>query len=304
MTNLEILKNSIENNSVSDEIIIFEYLDTDFVCNQYIQKISEIKNMDVEYIEDIDRFLHPDIFDIYNNESFLYVYRIDTLSEINENIFSRQNIVIISNKIEKSVKDIYYKYIYEIPRLENWQIKDYVYSIEPEISQDKLNNLLESCKYNIYRIDNELHKINMFSNLEKPYVFDEFISENVFSDLSKYSVFDFTNAILKKDKEKLITIYKDKNNVDIEPIGVVTILVNSFRDVIRLQFDPRLTPETSGIQKNKFWAIKYNCGYYTNKELIDIFTFLCSLDLKVKNGYVSTDMLIDYIIINVLKYNE
>ena len=43
MNNLEILKNKIETNILEDELIIFELSDIDFVCNQYIQKISELK---------------------------------------------------------------------------------------------------------------------------------------------------------------------------------------------------------------------------------------------------------------------
>jgi len=301
MNNLEKLKKEIENKSISDELIIFELSDIDFVALQYIEYIAKIKNQVIEYLSSIESLFSANIFgETEFNDLSIKVHRCDRLSELNELIFSRKNVIIITNRVEKSIKDQYTEYIYEIPKLEDWQIKDYVYSTLEGIDQKKLDILIEKCKNNIYRLDNEISKICIFNEAERLHAFNSFLDDNIFSDISKYSIFDFTNAIIKKDFETLKSIYNEKENIDIEPLGVVTILLNSFRDIITLQFDPRLTPETSGIQKSRFWAIKYSCGYYTNDKLIEIFKLLCDIDKKIKTGTISIDILIDYLLINIL----
>lgn len=300
--NLEILKQNIQNGSVSDSLIIFELSDTDFVSNQYITEIAKIKNKQIHYIDDLNILFEVDIFgqsSISDNE--LVVCNCKKLTELNSLIFTLKNVIIVTSKVEDSLKDLYASNIFVIPKLEQWQIKDYVYSTQQSIPTASLDELIEKCNYNIYRIDNELAKLNIFTDAEKPYVFNDFISDNVFSDLSKYKIFDLTNAIIKKDIPTLINIYKEKDNIDIEPLGVVTILLNSFRDIITLQFDPRLTAETSGIPKNRFWAIKYNCGIYSNKQLMQIFKLLCDIDKQLKTGYITTDLIVDYLIVNILK---
>lgn len=298
MTNLESLKNNIENNSLKDDLIIFELSDIDFISNQYIQKISELKHLDIEYLDSLETVNEKSIFE--ENLDTLKVFKCDKLDKFNDSLIFEKNIIIVTNKVELSIKNKYNKYVYEVPKLENWQIKDYVYSIEESIEKSKLDDFIEKLNYNIYRIDNELEKLNLFPEIERPYVFDDFIETNAFNDVSKYSIFDFTNSIIKKDISTLLTIYKEKDNIDIEPLGVVTILLNSFRDIIRLQFDPRITVETSGLTKSRFWAIKYNCGFYTNKKLKDIFEFLCDIDRKLKTGFITTDIIIDYVLLNIL----
>ena len=48
-----------------------------------------------------------------------------------------------------------------------------------------------------------------------------------------------------------------------------------------------------------FWG-KNNCGYYSNEELIKIFTYLVSLDSKVKDSELDSKNLVDDIIVNMI----
>ena len=116
-------------------------------------------------------------------------------------IFSKKCVIIITYTINKSLNDKYSSYIYEVPKLENWQIKDYVYSILGNVPQNKLDLLIDKCKYNLFRIQSEIDKILIFDESLHPIIFDTFLSDNVFSDLSKYSIFDFTNAIIKRKRQ-------------------------------------------------------------------------------------------------------
>lgn len=301
MTKLELLKKQIEAKKVTDSLIIFNYTDNDFICVQYIKAIAKIKQKAIYYLESLDSLFQVNIFgETDYDENALQVFRCVELLELDERIKQKQNLIIVASKIDKSIKETYSEYIYDVPKLESWQIKDYVYSTQQPIAQDKLNLLIDKCHENIYRIDSELSKLNVFSNQEKPSAFNDFVIDGVFSDISKYNIYNLTNAIIKHDINALKLVYIEKDNIDIEPIGVVTLLLNSFRDIIRLQLDPRLTPETSGIAKNKFYAIKYNCGIYSNAKLIEIFKLLCDMDKRIKTGTIDVSRIVDYLIIKIL----
>lgn len=298
MISIESLKNDIEHKTVSDKVILFVNSENDFISNQYVDAISKLKNMNIEYVSE-ENLVSDDLFS--TSYSYLRVYHRAELTNLNLKVLNEKNLILICDKISKELKDKFSDVICEVPKLEDWQIQDYVYSKLDGVDSSKLDELIAICKKDIYRIDREISKIEIFSEKERPYVFDDFMSDGVFSDLTKYSVFDLTNAVVKRDIAKVGEVYGYINNIDVDPMGFLAILTNSFRDVLTLQLDPRLKPEDLYMPKNKFWAIKYNCGFYSNMELIKIYQFITTLDKKVKTGEISTEILIDYIITKILR---
>lgn len=293
MNKLESLKKLLEDRQhINFTLMIFVYTDTDFIATQYIDRMQEIEGYKFEYTDSLQTN------SLFDSDDTIKIFRCDTLDSVPVSDYNKY--IIITKQVDSNVRAQLDKDIFDIPRLEEWQIKDYVYSSLPDVKPEKLNELIYSCKNNIYRIDNEIQKLQIFKDFNVSSLYEDFLQDGIFNDISKYSVFDFTNSIIKKDKDKLLAIYKEKESIDIEPMGVVTILLNSFRDIITLQFDPRLTPESCGMARNRFWAIKYNCGIYTNKELIKIFDFLLGIDKRVKMGELPTSILIDLILIKIL----
>ena len=93
MTNLESLKNNIENNSLKDDLIIFELSDIDFISNQYIQKISELKHLDIEYLDSLEAVNERSIFEEVNvNLDTLKVFKCDKLDKFNDSLIFEKNI--------------------------------------------------------------------------------------------------------------------------------------------------------------------------------------------------------------------
>ena len=215
-------------------------------------------------------------------------------------IFTWQ-VYIICKTIDKKSLEVFNNYIVELPKLEDWQIKDYVYSVAEGANEKSLDRLIDVCGNDIYRINQELNKIKIFTQQERNFTFDKFIEDGIFSDLSTYTIFDFSNAIVKRDRETLRKIYKEIDKIDIEPIGLVTVLLNNFRNIIKIQLANNPTAESCGMKPNQFWAIKHSCGLYTKEQLLSIFNFLTEIDKKIKTGMIPVDsFLIDYIVINIL----
>lgn len=228
------------------------------------------------------------------------VWVVDTLSEYSPKLKSAKNTFIICKKISKDVEELYDEYIIDVPKLENWQIQDFVYSVAKGVDTDDLNELIKICNNDIFRINQELKKIRLFDEKERKYAFKDFKSDGIFSDLSELTIFDLSSAIMKRDFNTIRRVLEVIDQIDVEPIGLQKVLLNNFRDVILVQLNINPTPQyfeqKFGWKSGKFWAIKYTCSYYTKEQLINIFKFLTS----IKFGDIPEDKLVSYLITHIM----
>ena len=301
--NIEQLKFSIENKSLDDRLIIFINSEHSFIANQYIREISKIKGKKLSFIDDLKPLLDPidDIFGVDNIDDSIYVYHTDKFDTYNDRLIDIENLIIICNSIkDDEIKQIYSNYIVEIPKLVEWQIKDYLYSNLPGVDKRICDWLYDITKGDIFRLEQEVDKLKLFSESEQKYNIDDFIRDDVFNDLSSYTIFSLSNAILKKDYNTIANIFRDIENIDIEPIGLVTVLYTNFKNIINVQLSNNATADKLGMKQNQFNAIRYNCGYYSKESLNRILEMLTDIDRKIKVGDMPMNILRDYLIIKTL----
>lgn len=301
---LKKIKEDIKLHKLNESIIIFKCDDTKFIANQYIDEISRYKNLIKTYVDNISKCEN------YNNNFFDEPVK-DKLFIINTNVFKSDvnnlsgydNIIIVCNKLDDSTKSLFDRYIVEVPKIESWQILEYMKVKCKGIKEDDLIWLRDISNNDIYRIENEINKINIFNTDFQEDIFKSMKQESMYSDLSLYNIYNITNCILKKDTNKLKTILKEINSIDVEGIGLLTILHNNFKNIISIQLNRNASPESLNMNSKQFNAIRYSCGILNNSELIKIFKFLTDLDYKIKSGSIqlSNDRLIDYIICKVVR---
>lgn len=288
-------KKSLETKTYKPQFTIMYYSDTNFICYQYLEHIKKSLGYMIEYITDIS-YIYDDFFTMDNNT--IYVYKCDKF-DLNVNPESNSNLIIITKNIEKNYKEYYNDFILEFPKLDHWMLKDYAYSLLPEVSQSNLDWLVEICGDDIYRLDNELQKLTIFDSKFAANLFQDFIREGVFSDLSSYTIYNLSNAIQIKDKSTVKDILKDIKNIDIEPVGLITILYQNIRKLISVWLNPNPTPENTGLKSNQIYAIRKLPHHFTQEQLLSVFLFLTRLDYRLKMGELPVENLIDYIIINI-----
>ena len=140
--------------------------------------------------------------------------------------------------------------------------------------------------------------------LEQESVFRDISSSNGYCDLSPLNIFNFTNAILKKDKMTIMSVLEDIDSIDVEGTGLITILHKNFKQLIDVQIGKNTTAESLGMSPKQYKAVQYNCGKYTSDALVKVFEFITGLDYKLKSGQLdlSNQRLIDYIVCSVLAY--
>lgn len=299
---LEDLKTSIENGVLDYPLIIFQCDDSAFIPHQYLRRIVRESGKELIPISSIDEIFNvqPSLFFREVDDKLYRFFDCDTLECFSSKANELENTFIICKKVKDSISTECSSYIVKVPKLESWQIQDYVYSIATGVDTQKLDRLIKVCNGDIYRLDQELKKLVIFSDIEKPHVFDEFSSDGIFSDLSEFTIFDLSTAILKKDFNTIKSVLIDIDNIDIEPIGLQKVLTDNFRDIIAVQLakdpQPEYFEKVFGWKKSKFWAIKYSCGVYTKSQLIKIYEFLTSINF----GDIPEGQLISYLITHII----
>lgn len=299
----EDVKHSIEDSSITHDLLILQYEDVPFVANQWVRAIANVHKQPIVYLESIESLVQ-DFVDIFGTKTIsdgIRVYHCETLDITTDKLKFEQDLIIVTKKIEKSCKDIYSDSICTLPKLEGWHIKDYVYSVAKGVPEKDLDWFIKVCNSDIYRIENELDKLRLFEPNERKYVFNDMKFDGAFRDLSTFNVFNITNAVTSRDYTNLGNALKEIKSFDAEPLGVVTLLYQGFKKLILVWLASNPTPESTGLKSNVIYAIKNSPKVFTKRQLISAFQFLNNVDKMLKTGQLC-DMseLIDFVICKVL----
>lgn len=294
------LKANIELNKTPDQLLIFVCRENKFTAWQYVRAIAGIRGVEITDLEELRVKAASSLFSAPQVAS-LQVHQCANFDSLDTKLLECKDLIILTDKIESfEVKALFASNVVEFPALEEWQLKDYAYSLADGADSKDIDRLMDLCGNDIYRLHNELLKINIFPQTQRRYVLPDFIKDGVFSDLSTYNIFTVSNAIQNRDLDTLKRILPERDYMDVEPLGLLTILYNNFRKMIQVWLSSNPTPETIGLKSNQIWAIKKLPRVYSKEQLINIFEVLSDMDRKLKTGEISESMLVDYMMLKVL----
>lgn len=282
MIDIVTLKKDIEENSFDKErlICICKSDSAKFIARQYAHYYANRNELTIEIVDDFNTI--PTYG--FVNSDILYVYKTDKLVNITTCV---DRLWVICESIDKHVKDAINEDIVEFPKLEDWQIKDYIVSIS-HLSDKQAEELIKQYK-DLIKLDIEINKLKIFSDNK----FNE-LSDQLFFD-NDSNVFDLVNGLVKRDISA-VSVFLE-NGTEIEPFGFMALLIKNIRQVIDIQLAKNPTAESTGMSGKQFWAVsKYSCNHYSREELLYIYDILTSLDARIKSGEVDTKNVIDYII--------
>lgn len=289
------LKNAILENNIPLNYFIFVSKPNNFLVEQYVKAIVGERDLISYTIEDIlgykKSFLVDDSYKILRCEE----YSLDSI-----NI---ENLIVITTKVSREVESRYSDNIVNFPMLEPWQIQDYERALGEGVEEVDLNILNAVCGSNIFRIDSELNKLKYFSPSQRKYLFKDMLAEGALDDVVNYDIFNLTNALQAKDLNQVKNILDKRDFLSIDPFAFLNILYQGFKRLILVWLSSNPTPENTGLKSNQIWAIKNIPHNYSKEQLINIFTFLTSLDHKFKSGELSDVDLVKYIICKVISFS-
>lgn len=299
---LKELKEKILNKTLQFNLLIFKYESDTWLVNQYIDEISKLFDLKINYVEDLETLsnVNSDFFfgDLSNDLNVLW------LEELNTNIANKEDLktsIIKVNKIDKDIESELKEYIVNFPKLVGWQLEDYANVELKGMREDAISWLSNLIGENPYRLENEIEKINIFEEKDRMDIFLALNNDGCYNDLNNFNVFNLINAIAKRDFNNVISVLKIKDNIDLEPMGLITLLIKQFRNIIDIQMSNNPTPDKLGLAPKQFNAIRYLCGKYNNDRLIYIYDLLTSIDYRLKSGLLDNDRIIDYVVCNIMR---
>lgn len=297
------LKNQIVTKELMDTFIIFQYDKEDFIPRQYINEIAKVTGRDIEYLEEIDSLCQT-TFSIFGEETLspttLRVFSVDDFSCSYAALSEETFLIILAKKIDENTAKLFSNNIVTVPKLVDWQIKDYAYSIAEGVPPKDIDWLISLYGADLYRLNQELDKFRIFDNEERKYLFTDLKNDGAYTDASTYNIFNITNAMAKKDIATLNSVYHELDRVDVNEFGLLTLLLRNFKNIMMVQLQASPTAETSLMESKQFYAVKNLPKVYSAEQLTKIFMFLSDIDRQVKSGELPTDIMIDYMIIKIL----
>ena len=284
--NIEQLKSSIEDKTINERFMVWELGDeySEIIAKQYLSKLSDIWKLDIKYIDDINEI--PD--DSFIEDTNLYVIKIDKW----ESTLTHDNCIVICKKSKNGIK---------FPKLVDWQIIDYAIAKLPGINKQDIEWLLSIYGGNYFRFLNDIGKLSIFDKGMQSLILNQMIDEGQFDVNVSLTLWDLSNAILKKDIKSIRDIVKIIDHLDISPLGLTTTLLNNFNIILNIQTNPRCSAKDVGVSDKQFFVIKkYNVGYYSSSQLEKILKFLSNVEYMFKYDEFPLELIIDYIVCEVL----
>ena len=292
------LKTKIINKSKINLPLVFINDNNDYLIKSYINQIAKNNQLTIKEINSINEMIDIES-GMFKDREYLYIYNVKKDDLIQEKDIIDYNIILISDsKIDNLNIDSV-----EFKKLDNWQIEAYISKLIPGLSDIEISWLCKNSSYDLNRLDNEADKLNIFEVKDQKNIFKQINEENGYCDLNELTIFNLSNAILKKDIVGIKNVVKDIDYIDVEAVGLVTILLKNFLNIINIQTNARATPVSLGMSEKQFNFLRYNqCNKYSNEQLFNIYNFLTDIDYRLKSGLLdmSNNQLNYYIISKII----
>lgn len=303
------LKEKIEKGSLGNSLLIFVWEGSSFLARQYLHEIAKRNGQTIQFVGSFDEILgmasNENVFGDDFGDNVLKAYSAESLdTEPSESFKSITNSIAICSKLAKreawrGLEEL----VVEFPKPEEWQIKDYIKSRCQGLSDESVDRLYALSGGDINRVDNEMGKIGCFPQESQERLFKEMAASGAFSDVAQLTIFNLTNALIKRDMTTVGDALRGIKSMGVDAIGLASLLHRSIRNIIDIQMNPKATPESTGMSPKQFNAVRYSCGRIPNERLVELLMFLDSLDFKLKMGEfdIPEESKIDYIACNMLE---
>lgn len=291
------LKDKVNNGSKIQLPLIFINDNNDYLIKTYISQIAKNNLLTIKEIGDINEMIDIES-GMFKDADYLYIYNVKKDDNLQSNQLVNYNIILISsNNLDSDIEKVEFK------KLEEWQIEAYIQKLIPGLNEIEIRWLCKNAGFDLYRLENEASKLNIFDDKQQSLIFKQINDDNGYCDLNELTIFNLSNAIIKKDILEVKKVVRDIENIDIEGVGLITLLLKNFLNIINIQTNSRSTPVSLGMSEKQFKFLQYNqCNKYSNEELFKIYNFLTDLDYRLKSGLLdmTNNELTYYVISNIM----
>ena len=241
---------------------------------------------------------------IVNNANFLCANKslseteLDELNKYIENPFDDITIIFVvrdekldsRKKITKSLTKICK--VTECNKIDSYNMNNYLSNYIRDkgysISSDSVDLIISKVGYELSNIINELDKLFIYKDKDKKITREDI--ENVITKNIEKNIFELTNAIVNRNKDKIMEIYNDLVLAKEDPIKLLVTLSNQFRLILQVKLMRK-----SGYSEKEIVTTLKEHPYRINlamksafeiEDLKDKLLKLSELDYKIVTGEV------------------
>lgn len=280
------------------------------VMDIYINKIAECINVKPTRADAV-----LDIMPKLTGNSFLsvpqcYVIREDTdfiksdaVQDFADEKIQNQNIVILAfNSLDKRTKffKAYNDSIVYFERLNEQILSKYIHK-EIELSERNVRTLIEICEFDLSRIYLEIDKIKSFAKDNFDAAFLKLVKEGVIYEPPYDAIFDFVDAVLKKQVKLAYNLYKQCQDIGESNLTLLSVLQSNAKAVLQVQScTSNDIAKTTGLTGYQIKLAKEKCGHYSNRELVNMMRVVQNVERGIKTGEIEESISIEYVLVNCL----
>ena len=243
---------------------------------------------DINSKEDIEELTN------YMDNAFSDVYIIFILRE--EHLDSRK-------KICKKVSEI--SKVYECNKIENYNLNnylmDYIRKQGYTISTKTVELLISKTSYELSVVMNELDKLFVYKDKDRKITEEDI--EKVITNNIETNIFDLTNAIINKERNKIDSLYKELIKRKEDPLKLIITLSNQFRLYLQVKI-----MRNNGFSEKEIVSTLKEHPYrvslalrnnYSIDEIKDNLEKLSKLNLDIVTGNVDKEFGFEMYLLNI-----
>lgn len=272
----------------------------------YIDEIANVQKLEKIKYENINQLFNTfSSKNILKTKKALNIVSIESLSKIDKQISMlanlNENIIIMVDNIDK--RSSLYKsnvdYIIEFSKLSVDLIKALL-KTKLRVDDNLIDWLIETCNGSYDRCLLEADKLLIFNSDNYNQLMKQLIADGSIYREIPDNVFDFSNAVVGRDKIKAFKVYEDVKKSSHNAISLLSILYNSFKNIMLVQLSSNPTEKSTGLPEKQINALRYRINKYSGRELINILGLILKLDLDLKQGNIEENLIIDYLLTKVM----
>lgn len=273
--NIKLLKTAIKQNNIPKLLVFIG--DEQAVCKQYIQTMSQTLNKHYKFYDTADEVIIETASNM--REDFLYVILNDDKvlkkpDYVKALLQTDRHIILYFTNFDKKCQ--FYKdnkdYCVSFDKVDKYSLVAYLQTLlqkaSIEVSQDRLEKLVDLCDCNVGYCKNELDKIITLGQDKSNTLFDYMLKVG-FPDYRQLNVFSFVSRIIDGNKSVLEDQLKFTESI----VGTINLIYKNAQNKLGVTNDIRLA------------KIMQVCS---------------ELDCRIKDGTTSDVYALDYLLLKCM----
>lgn len=294
------LKLSIQDKDIPDTFFVFLCPANDyFLASTYVNAICEVKQLEKTFEESI--FSQESALSLVMSfENNFRVIVTDTFSEVSTDYSKFTNTAVLCSKIDKKIEKVLADYIIEIPKLVEWQIKDYIHQRCKGLTEKVISEIYEATGGNLYMLDNLLAKVELFELADQTAIAFQLAIEPG-SHKFDANIYKFVEYLLANNKDSLKNQLLAKNLDKAEFLGIVGNALSKIKTTLLVEYSNKNFSEL-GISEKQYFYLKTHPSGLSLAALQQKLKILSAVDLQLKSGFLdlSNTKQLEYLIVKLV----